>query len=89
MMQSVVTEARRLLALLPADRDAWPPLRWVIRPSTFDALRNELEQNDLLCTEIAKGPPTFLGLPYDFGYPDGQALIALMVAPDACAPDAD
>lgn len=80
MTEILIEEARRLLAMLPKDRAAWPPLRWVIRTDLFDALRQDLEAAGVMMTDARAHPPTFLGLPYNLGWPDRGAFITLCIA---------
>jgi len=77
----LIDRARQLLATLPADSNAWPPLRWIIRPTSFDAYRQYLEDSGALKADVAAPPPTLFGIPYDFGYPNDDPDIALMVSP--------
>jgi len=84
MTDPVIDQARRILAVLPADRAAWPPVRWLIRTAVFDRLRRQIEADFVLITDVAQGEPKLLGLPYDFGNPANGAEIALTIAPDAC-----
>ena len=81
MKDLLVDEARRLLAAIPGNRSDWPPMRWTIRPDLFDALRDELERNSLIVTDVRTTPPTFLGLPYDLGWPTGGAFLTLEISP--------
>lgn len=76
----LIEHARSLLALLPGDRAAWPPLRWLIRPSAFDAYRDYLERERILLADVAAPAPTLFGIPYDFGYPSAGADLTLMVS---------
>ncbi|KTT68242.1 hypothetical protein [Sphingomonas sanguinis] len=80
MKDVLIEDARRLLAKLPSDRAAWPPLKWTIRPDVFDALRQDLEAAGAMITDAHDYPPTFLGLPYDLGWPDRGAFLTLCVS---------
>ena len=81
MKDLLIDEARRLLAAVPGERSTWPPMRWTIRTDLFDALRSELEHNALIVTDVRTMPPTFLGLPYDLGWPKEGALLTLEISP--------
>lgn len=89
MTTPVEDQARQLLAQLPADRAAWPPLRWVIRADAFDCWRERLVKSGALKTTLGEAEPTLFGLPYDFGRPSRDVLIVLRIAAPACAEAAD
>lgn len=61
---------------------AW---RWLIRIDTFDCYRDEWEAKGLLCTD-AEREPTFLGTPYDLGWPPSSDPVQLRASIEAIAP---
>lgn len=78
---ALVDRARQLLSAARSGADTqW---RWLIRTDYFDALRDRLEAAGVLDAFQPDCEPTFLGIPYDLGWPpiERPILLTLSIEP--------
>jgi hypothetical protein len=80
----IASAQQQLQAAKKNTRTEW---RWLIRIDVFDALGDRLVKAGALITDVEAPEPTFLGMPYDLGWPPAERPLMLNLTVVTLAPE--